>query len=64
MTTRQPEASVKVFELGHYEQMQIDLMFAQVLDDGSIKLDLNTLDSLRSMFASHATVTVIRKEHH
>lgn len=59
---RQPNG--QTFDLGHYEQMQINLLFAFVLDDAGLasELDLEVLASLRPIFNAHGTVSVTRQE--
>lgn len=74
MSIREPEPNVQVFELGHYEQMQISIALQVLRDagrnpDGSITvlamdaevLSLVDVAGLEPMFAAHGTVTVIRK---
>lgn len=71
--TRKPEPEVKVFELGHYESMQIqvalDVMVKVMSPNGALtgaelvdNLDIDTLRQMRNLFAGHATLTLIRKE--
>jgi hypothetical protein len=70
---RKPEPEVKVFELGHYESLQIqqaldimvrvmspngELTGAEIVDD----LDIDTIRQMRNLFAGHATLILIRKE--
>lgn len=70
---RKPDETEQVFNLGHYEQMQIHLALQLVtqirgvlngtdgIDKGQLEnLDETTVKSLRRLFASHGTVTVIR----
>ena len=59
---RQPNGTT--FDLGHYEQMQINLLFAFTLDDAGLsnELDLETLASLRSIFQAPGTISVTRQE--
>lgn len=65
---RQPEANTEVYELGHYEQMHLEkaLVLATTEDEELHDLLLETtdyecLEQLMHIFASGATVTIIRK---
>jgi len=70
--SRAPESNVQVFNLGHYETLQIDLALQVLRDalnsDGSFTFradDLADLDArqfarLEPIFAAHGTITIIR----
>lgn len=71
--TRKPESEIKVFELGHYESMQIDMALAIIVEVADEKpgtnrpqpwdeLDVNVVRQMRALFAGNATITLIRKE--
>lgn len=59
---RAPEANVQVFELGTYEQMQIDKVLQAALYDGfqDKDVDLACLAGLVHIFGSHGSVAVTR----
>lgn len=66
---RKPEATEEVYNLGHNEQMQIDLALTFVAEflaydrtaaDMLENVDYGTITSMMSIFRSHGTVTVIR----
>lgn len=71
LPVRQPEPHYAVYALGHYEQMQVNLaiqvaweMLGYDPDHPIVKqydLDLDTLHSLKRVFASHGTVSVVRR---
>lgn len=52
----------EVRPLGHYEQMQIDIALAWIVnpDEPPQEPDIATLRDLQSLFTSHGTVTVTR----
>lgn len=58
---RTPEDNIKVFEIGHYEQMQVAIAFDMITDleplDG---LDVDVIRALRHIFDAYGTITIIR----
>jgi hypothetical protein len=66
---RDPEHDQQVYALGHYEQAHIEKALQMVVEDDEVDYDLllSTIDvdviaGLLHIFASHGTVTIIRKD--
>ena len=64
--TREPEANVKTYHLGHYEQMQISIALHEAMDainanpDTDSLLDVRCIRSLLHVFQPFGTLTLIR----
>jgi hypothetical protein len=66
---RDPEETISVYELGHYEQAHIEKALQMVVEDDEVDYDLllstidaDTIAGLLHIFASHGTVIIIRKD--
>lgn len=59
---RQHEANIRVFNLGHFEQMVIEVALTEMAENSGLEQFRNTADELRRLFQIHGTVQVIRAE--